>query len=507
MPLLRKIIDFTAAHHRQLCIFAGIFLILILLVNVFSGLGTGYIRNWDEARHGISACEMLETGNYIVNTFNYKTDLWNVKPVLAFYGNLCGILLFGKNLFAVRFFSAFAFLLIAVLMFFFLKRTAGPAAAFAGCTAFAVAPTNWVHCFTTGDPDAVFILFIFASFISLWSSLKRGWLLPLAAFFMSLAFLTKSFHAGPYALGALILTAVYWKKFSRLQLLAAFSAGLLPAICWAGVRYYADGPVFFQSMIELDLLGRVKSGTASEHGYSPWYTYLNRLNHFLVIIPVAVIFAADLAGWFFKRKNWMNENYRAVYCWCAGYFTGIILFYSCCRVKLEWYIWPAMPFLAILIGLNFQSAAESLQDSNAASGKNIFQITASGLIVLAFLVWFGIGEGKTLRVIMTRPPQQDILLSQTGGKEYFRHSFFTVDEKGKHFLPEQSFILVMRFLSCKIIPGSLDDFKKSGIPAMLICSFYGTNDEHALQEKALDFARRNDLKFIRCADSLALFRK
>ena len=72
-----------------------------MFINVFSGLGTGYLRNWDEARHSISACEMLDTGNYIVNTFNYTTDLWNVKPVLAFYGNLGGILLFGKNITAV----------------------------------------------------------------------------------------------------------------------------------------------------------------------------------------------------------------------------------------------------------------------------------------------------------------------------------------------------------------------------------------------------------------------
>ena len=37
----------------------------------FRCLGIKTIDSWDEARHGISAYEMMQSGNYIVNTFNY----------------------------------------------------------------------------------------------------------------------------------------------------------------------------------------------------------------------------------------------------------------------------------------------------------------------------------------------------------------------------------------------------------------------------------------------------
>lgn len=53
-----------------------------LLFNAFAGLGAAEIRNWDEARHAISAWEMLNGGNLLVNTFRFEPDYWNVKPVL-----------------------------------------------------------------------------------------------------------------------------------------------------------------------------------------------------------------------------------------------------------------------------------------------------------------------------------------------------------------------------------------------------------------------------------------
>ena len=123
--------------------------------NVFTGLGSERIRSWDEARHGVSACEMMTSGNYIVNTYNCEPDYWNVKPVLSFYGNLLGIKLFGKSIFGFRFFSAFSYLLIAALTFLLLYREAGIGAALVGTAAFIVCPTNWLHSFRSGDPDAL----------------------------------------------------------------------------------------------------------------------------------------------------------------------------------------------------------------------------------------------------------------------------------------------------------------------------------------------------------------
>ena len=82
---------------RQLAYVLAAILLVIALANVFVGLGSSRIHSWDEARHGVSACEMLESGNYIVNTYSFRPDYWNVKPVLSFYNNMLGMAIFGKN--------------------------------------------------------------------------------------------------------------------------------------------------------------------------------------------------------------------------------------------------------------------------------------------------------------------------------------------------------------------------------------------------------------------------
>ena len=56
----------------------------------FRCLDVAYVSSWDEARHGISAYEMMQNGNYIVNTFGYEPDYWNLKPPLSFYGIILG---------------------------------------------------------------------------------------------------------------------------------------------------------------------------------------------------------------------------------------------------------------------------------------------------------------------------------------------------------------------------------------------------------------------------------
>ena len=60
-------------------------LALIFFYISFRNLDVAAVANSDEARHGVSAYEMLQTGNWIENTFNYEKDLWNLKPPLSFW--------------------------------------------------------------------------------------------------------------------------------------------------------------------------------------------------------------------------------------------------------------------------------------------------------------------------------------------------------------------------------------------------------------------------------------
>ena len=117
MDQLKKVFDYLDSRKKRIIVFSAVLLIVILLFNGFYGLSSGVIRNWDESLYGISACEMLDNGNYIAHTLDYTVDYWNLKPVLAFYGNLAGFAIFGKNIFGLRFFSVAAYLLIAGMIF------------------------------------------------------------------------------------------------------------------------------------------------------------------------------------------------------------------------------------------------------------------------------------------------------------------------------------------------------------------------------------------------------
>ena len=105
--------------------FYWIWFLLLTALTVFlcfRCLGIGAIDSWDEARHGISAYEMIQSGNYLVNTFAGEADYWNVKPSLSFLTVAAGFSLFGYTAMGLRFFSALSYVLTSVFTGLFARR-------------------------------------------------------------------------------------------------------------------------------------------------------------------------------------------------------------------------------------------------------------------------------------------------------------------------------------------------------------------------------------------------
>lgn len=485
---------------------SGILLALIMTiaaVNVFTGLGSLRIHNWDEARHGVSACEMMESGNYIVNTYNFEPDYWNAKPVLSFYCNLIGMKIFGKNIFGFRAVSAFCYLLIAALTFLLLYREAGAAAALAGTAAFIVSPTNWAHSFRSGDPDAVFMLCCFASFVCLWFSTRKKRLLYPAAFFLGLAFLAKSFHVGVPCILTLIFILFHWKKYTWHDLLIAAASGAMPVLIWAVLRYHADGWIFFQNMLERDLLGRLEGGHLCEHSYSPWYTYFGTLNHYLIIIPLIAIAVFITLGMCFRGKKCFSSAPDALGKWAGSFFLLYLAFYSCCRVKISWYIFPALLYLPVVFGVCFGFACRWLQEELVQKRNRLFLLPPLA-ILLTCIVWIFIGEGKAIRNLVKIELQQDVLTSENGGAAYRGATFYCFDPNGNQYEPQQKFLLVLRFLDAKAVMKNVSECKDSKEHTFLICTFENIEDSE-LRDAAEAVASKYSLKLIRCASRQALY--
>lgn len=84
------------------CLVIGV--LFLVLTNVFVLLPAPRIYDWDEARHGITAYEMIKRGDFLTNTYMGEMDYWNTKPPLSFYPLIAGYKFFGFNNLGLRFF-------------------------------------------------------------------------------------------------------------------------------------------------------------------------------------------------------------------------------------------------------------------------------------------------------------------------------------------------------------------------------------------------------------------
>ena len=74
-------------NRKKMLLNAAFFICAALLFTVlamfcFYRLGDKPIYDYDEARHGASAYEMMQSGEWIVTTYQGTPDYWNLKPPL-----------------------------------------------------------------------------------------------------------------------------------------------------------------------------------------------------------------------------------------------------------------------------------------------------------------------------------------------------------------------------------------------------------------------------------------
>ena len=163
---------------------------------LFTQLGEAPISDCDEARHGVNAYEMMQSGDYLVSTYRGETDYWNLKPPLSLYSIILGFQLFGFNAFGMRFYSALSMLLTMAVLALWMKRRYGSVASL-GALGFMLACSMIYgpHFARFGDADAQMVLFYTIAMLCMLESRKNlRWLYGSAVCF-GLAFMSKSWHA------------------------------------------------------------------------------------------------------------------------------------------------------------------------------------------------------------------------------------------------------------------------------------------------------------------------
>lgn len=335
--------------------FIYIFMMLILLAmslfNVFYNLGKFPISSWDEARHGVSAYEMLKKGTFVVSTYRNKIDYWNLKPPLSFWANMASYKIVGFNALGLRLFSAICAMLTIIMIAIFVNKRHGKLASLlstltlATCTQFLIN-----HSARTGDADSLFVFLFTAAILSLLLCEQNNKWLYFSGLALALAFLTKSWHAVNIAIiiGLYLIFTGKYKRLSHKNWILLCSCIVLPILVWGVIRYQYDGIEFFKNMIMYDLLYRSSTSIEGHIGGKLYYVQiLCKFFLFWLIILFGLILVYLNKN--FSFKIFKSEKKAYMIGICLWIIIPFILF-TFSKTKIRWYILPIYPALSIMIG-------------------------------------------------------------------------------------------------------------------------------------------------------------
>jgi 4-amino-4-deoxy-L-arabinose transferase-like glycosyltransferase len=316
-------------------------LMTLLVVLLLGRLGAAPIYILDEVKNAQCAREMLESGNWIVPTFNgeLRTD----KPPLHYFFIMLSYKMFGVNAFAARLFSAIFGLLTVLITFRFTKRHSNAQTAFFTALTLVVS-AQFLFEFRLSVPDPYLIFFIALASFSAFTYLQEnqfGYLLLAAAAF-GLAILAK----GPVAIalpGLCLLLWVIWKKKWKLiftwKLLVAAALMFAIALPWYIAVHQATDGAWTQGFFIDHNINRFSDPQEGHGGF-----FLLTIIFMVVGLLPFTAFMGEMAK---QRKALFSND--------LVQFSGIVVvcfavFFSMASTKLPNYPMPCYPFAAIILG-------------------------------------------------------------------------------------------------------------------------------------------------------------
>ncbi len=373
---------------RLIKTFTYLILSLSFIYLTFFNLGNTSVENWDEARHGISAYEMIENNNYIVNTFNYSSDFWNLKPPLSFWTEALSFLTMGYNLFAFRISSAISFCLIFAIIAVFLHKNYGFISAVVFMILFqSFGDLIYVHFGRSGDADALFNLFFVLSVILLYyeNKIKNNICLYFSGLMFSLAFLSKSFHAATIFL-IIVCYIIFSKIFKRLKLKNYFvflTFSFLPIIIWGIIRFIYDGFSFIGIMFGVDVTDRISESSSDGNNFMFLLKYIFSYKPCLILI---LLIAASLIILIVCKqisfKSFLSNNSILYILW----FIIPFLILNVTSSIMSWYFYPTFISLMVICSILVKKSIVTIFNRKKGSVKYAM-IISYGLCILVFAVF------------------------------------------------------------------------------------------------------------------------
>jgi 4-amino-4-deoxy-L-arabinose transferase-like glycosyltransferase len=329
----------------------------LLLIIVWAALGLpdlGGPTLWDvdEGANAEASRMMLESGNYLVPTFN--GELRVDKPALLYWLQVGAYRIVGVNEWGARLPSALAALATVLLTYELARRQFGP-----GCGLMAglvlASSVAFCLCGHFANPDALLLTCTVAAFFFFW----QGFTGPRLRFVpvgiaMGLGVLAKGLVGivlPGAVIGLFLLWSWQWRRLLDWGLLRGTGAFLLVVVPWYAWVAAETKLGFLEGFFLKHHVARYLT-TLENHGGHFWY-YLPVI--FLGFMPWAVLMGLGCwSAWPFRGRAPAKEPppdseiqaRRFLWCWVVVY----IVFFSAASTKLPNYVLPVYLPLAMFLG-------------------------------------------------------------------------------------------------------------------------------------------------------------
>lgn len=420
---------------------------LVILFLTFYKLGYASLRDWDEARHGVNAYELMQNGDWIVTTYGYVKDYWNLKPPLSEWLIILGYKIFGYNALGLRFYSALSHILTVVICFVFVKKIYGRLATLFMVYGFAAWKTFYgFHYARYGDADAFFILLYIVSILSLYWMWNNKSYVYISCLCVSLSFLAKGMHAGIIAFSIIIAVFAtgFIKRLTIRDLVICILLALGPIAMWAAVRVYVDGTYFLHQMFFYDVVAR-SSRTIEGHIGGPSFYVIRFMSTKYVWMLLFLI-----ASFFVFKKDYKDKFPL------LALFSGIVipfLLFSAVKSKFDWYTWCTYPLIIILASAGFATLFDRFKCSIFRAGLVLGVLVFSCLFVYKNIMYI-------YRITKTNPLADSVQSLVVGQKLGVKQPIFLFDKNGNGRWTQSAFLALELYGDLVPKNGGIEEFKK-----------------------------------------------
>jgi 4-amino-4-deoxy-L-arabinose transferase-like glycosyltransferase len=377
--------------------------VAITLFVSFFRLGATTLFDVDEAVFAEATKEMVKTGDFITPTYN-GVNRYD-KPILFYWAMAASYKVFGINEFAARVPSAVAGVLLALSLFFFIKRFLGDKYAVWSTISFVLSIFFFIysHAAVTDMLLTLFIalsLFCFYIFDSadlsdahLFSSSARNISCYGFYLFSALAFLTKGLIGIVFPFSIAIIYLMIAKGRNAIKMLFNIKGIVLFIIIsgpWYGAQLAVNGMEFVDQFFIKHHFARYMDVISGHRG--PFYYFIPVLLcgffPWIVFLPSGiktVIRESNLVALiktiFDNKREKILSHTGSVGLFALIWFAVIFLFFSFSTTKLPNYILPSIPAVAILVSIGLSKHDKLEEYSYAALGILSFAV---GIVIFFF---------------------------------------------------------------------------------------------------------------------------